>query len=115
MGFEIPLYGKGIGSNRLGIFGIFGVVTRQLVMSVGSKHVCAWFEFKLANGLFEDCGSRFCLGFLIWMKVHKRRGMMKISGISLKWTCRLLCFLRRYRLFSSGRDVGNVISDTAEA
>ena len=23
-------------------------------MSVGSKHVCAWFEFKLANGLFED-------------------------------------------------------------
>ena len=59
--------------------------------------------------------SRFCLGFLIWMKVHKRRGMMKISGISLKWTCRLLCFLRRYRLFSSGRDIGNVISDTAEA
>ena len=66
------------------------------------------------------------------MKEQKRRGMMKISGLSLKWTCRLLVFLRLcsegacneraplpflllYPMWVRGRFIGNVMSYTKVA
>ena len=60
MRFKVPVYGEGVCANGFWVV-VFGVKSGKLMVCGRCEHVCAWFEFELADCFSEHGWVQFDL------------------------------------------------------